>query len=151
MIPGTLIRTDADLCRLWQDMMGSGGFARRSIWMIFLDNECRVQPLVVPIDDIPAEPEPELLRGLGTTLDGVIDGENASSVALLLSRPGPSRASEQDGAGLELSIRSSARDSRAGPYTSRPATAFRFLRRTTCWSGRCRAVDSKPSENITNR
>jgi hypothetical protein len=96
MIPGTLIRTDADLCRLWQDMMGSGGFARRSLWMIFLDNESRVQPLVVPIDDIPAEPEPELLRGLGTTLDGVIDGENASSVALLLSRPGPSRALDQD-------------------------------------------------------
>jgi hypothetical protein len=95
-IPGTHIRTDSDLCKLWQDMMGSGGFARRSLWMIFLDDENLVQPLVVPIDDIPAEPELDLLGGLGNVLESLVDGEMSSSVALLLSRPGFGRTSEQD-------------------------------------------------------
>jgi hypothetical protein len=84
----TFVRTEAELTQLWEHMMGPGGFARRSIWHVFFDADGQMCPVIVPIDDIPQEPD---ALGLGSLADIVGDVTRASaiaSVAVLLSRPG---------------------------------------------------------------
>lgn len=84
-----IVRTDTDLLALWQRLMGSGGFGRRSIWMVFLDGDGRPQPVVAPIDDIPEQPDQRLLDALAKVIEGLIADGGVASVVLLLSRPGP--------------------------------------------------------------
>lgn len=82
------IHGDAELTQLWQQMMGPGGFARHSIWHIFFDPGGQMCPAVVPIDDIPLEPDGLLLDNLPYVIDEVTRGSDVASVAVLLSRPG---------------------------------------------------------------
>jgi hypothetical protein len=77
-------------------MMGPGGFGRRSLWLVFLDSLSRVTPLVVPIEDIPAEPEAEMLEGIVDVVRNLAATNDLAAVALLLSRPGPGAMSGSD-------------------------------------------------------
>jgi hypothetical protein len=85
----TFVHTDADLLDLWRAMMGPGGFGTRSLWHVFLDDDGRMSPVVLPIDDLPAEPDPALLATLGTVLRDLVADQGLATVAVLLSRPGP--------------------------------------------------------------
>jgi hypothetical protein len=84
----TVITSDADLHDLWRRLMGPGGFARRSLWLTFLEPDGRTQPLVVPIDDLPSEPDDGFLHAVGRIVDGLLADGTADSVPMLLSRPG---------------------------------------------------------------
>jgi hypothetical protein len=90
------IHNNADLAALWAQLMGSGRFGKRSIWLVFLDRADRTLPAVIPIDDIPAEPNERMSRNLASLAYGVIADGEAASVVLLLSRPGPSSMTAQD-------------------------------------------------------
>lgn len=92
----TFVRTSAELTELWRAMMGPGGFAVRSIWHIFFEVDGQMNPLVVPIDDIPAEPDALLLSNLAETMRGVSRNIRAASLAVLLSRPGPAHRTPAD-------------------------------------------------------
>jgi hypothetical protein len=94
--PLTVIRTHADLFALWQALMGPGGFRIASVWLVFLDEDNRVQPVIMPIDDLPPEPDQPFLRNLARVVADLVDQGCASSVALLLSRPGGSAMTESD-------------------------------------------------------
>jgi hypothetical protein len=94
--PFTVVRTAAEMFEMWQGLMGGGGFSVPSLWLVFFDDESRMQPVIVPIDDIPAEPDRPLVRNLVSVVAGLIDGGSAASVAVLLSRPGPSAMTESD-------------------------------------------------------
>jgi hypothetical protein len=74
---------------MWQGLMGAGGFSVASIWLVFFDEESRLQHLIVPIDDIPAEPDEPFLRGLARIVTDLVDDHTVTSVAMLISRPGP--------------------------------------------------------------
>jgi hypothetical protein len=87
--PDVTVRDEADLFALWQQFMGPGGFGRRSLWLIFLDRGGHVHPLIVPIDDIADEPDPVFTRNIALVVDGLINGGEVASVAMLISRPGP--------------------------------------------------------------
>lgn len=91
----TFVRSPTELTELWQDMMGPGGFGRRSLWMIFLADSGELAPAVVPIDDIPVEPDELLLRNLGNVVSELLS-DGLASAAFLLSRPGPSRMLDED-------------------------------------------------------
>lgn len=82
-----------DLTALWAALMGDGGFARRTLWLVLLDPGGHPAPVVVPIDDVPAEPGPRDVAGLGTVLAGVAD---LGTPVLLLSRPGPAEVQDAD-------------------------------------------------------
>jgi hypothetical protein len=86
--PGSLIRTAAELTAAWQALMGAGGFGRRSIWVIFFDPDHRLLAPIMPIDDIPAEPDSAFLGNLATIVGYLIDQGTVASAAFLLSRPG---------------------------------------------------------------
>lgn len=80
------VRTTADLVRLWSTVVGDGGFGRRTLWLVFLDEAGRPAPVVVPVDDIPLVPSRADADSLGHFLDHF---GGAGTQALLLSRPGP--------------------------------------------------------------
>jgi hypothetical protein len=94
--PLTVVRTPADLLALWQCLMGRGEFTRASVWLVFLDDAYRVQPTIVPIDGIPAEPDEGFTSAVARIIEGLVDGGTVSSVAMLLSRPGPARMTAAD-------------------------------------------------------
>lgn len=85
-----------ELCALWQNLMGRGRFGTRTLWLLFLDEANRPIKLIVPIEDIPVEPDGEALDGIGHMLDGVLDDGCPGTVPMLLSRPGPGAMTGSD-------------------------------------------------------
>jgi hypothetical protein len=86
------ITTVEDLTTLWRAMMGAGGFGRRRLWVVFLDEDGTPGPVVMPIDDIPAFPGVREVQGLQRVLEQVA----APGVVLLVSRPGPPAEQDSD-------------------------------------------------------
>lgn len=76
--------------------MGDGGFGRRSLWLIFLDEEGRQSDLIVPIDDIPILPDSRDVHAIGDLIARVREEVGVAQVPMLLSRPGPSEITEGD-------------------------------------------------------
>lgn len=76
--------------------MGPGGFGISSLWLIFLDQDGRLQPVISPIDDIPSVPDRGLLRGVAGVVEDLIATGTVASVAMLLSRAGPSDMTPAD-------------------------------------------------------
>lgn len=95
-LPGTRINGAIDLFDLWTTMMGSGGFSGRSLWMVFFDSASCVTPVIVPIDDIPLEPDDQLLSSVRTVVCGLVESGDVETVAFLLTRPGPGRMDGSD-------------------------------------------------------
>jgi len=89
------IRNDLDLQKLWEKMMGKGGFGLRTLWVIFLDEEGYNLPLVMPIDDLPLLPD-DTVDNLMMTLKQTMTESAAASAAFLVSRPGPRRKRPDD-------------------------------------------------------
>lgn len=80
------VRTDADLYALWKELMGPGGFAQHTLWLLFLRSDGYPAKVIVPIEDIPAEPDPAVIRSLQQILSEL--DADVGSVPMLLSRPG---------------------------------------------------------------
>lgn len=87
-----VVRTAADLERAWQLIMGPHGPGLRSLWMALLDEEGRLRPVIVPIDDIPLAPD-ATISGLADVLSGI---GHLGDPVLLLSRPGPAEMTDTD-------------------------------------------------------
>lgn len=90
------IRTEHDLFERWEDLMGGGGFGRRSLWLIFLDDDGRQSDLIVPIDDIPMLPDPRDVAAITDLIARIRDEVGVAEVPMLISRPGPSEMTEGD-------------------------------------------------------
>ncbi|WP_146202609.1 hypothetical protein [Branchiibius hedensis] len=84
----TFVRSDADLLRTWRNLMGPFGFSKRSLWLIFIDEDSSVLPTILPIDGIPVEPDERMVRNLAMIVRESIRQTSPTCVALLLSRPG---------------------------------------------------------------
>ncbi|HEY2984641.1 MAG TPA: hypothetical protein VGJ38_10840 [Jatrophihabitantaceae bacterium] len=82
------LRSDADLPHHWRALVGSGGFARRSLWATWFDENGASLPIVVPIDDVPELPDDQLIDNVMRVLAEIIDESEATSAAVLLSWPG---------------------------------------------------------------
>ncbi len=90
----TFVHDDTELFDLWCALMGPGGFARRSLWMIFVHADGNLAPVVSPIDDVPLVPDARLLRNLATVVAEVV--ADFGTAAFLLSRPGTLPMTESD-------------------------------------------------------
>lgn len=69
--------------------MGPGGFGIRTLWLLFLDEQNRLQGALMPIEDVPAEPDVPSVRNLARVVADLLEDGEAASIAVLLSRPGP--------------------------------------------------------------
>lgn len=76
--------------------MGGGDFGRRSLWLIFLDEEGRQSDLIVPIDDIPMLPDARDVQAIVDLVTRVREEVGVADVPMLISRPGPSGMTEGD-------------------------------------------------------
>lgn len=76
--------------------MGGGGFGRRSLWLIFLDEDGRQSDLIVPIDDIPMLPDARDVGAIADLITRVRDEIGITEVPMLLSRPGPVEMTDGD-------------------------------------------------------
>ncbi|WP_134765760.1 hypothetical protein [Nocardioides sp. 1609] len=84
-----VIRSQADLERVWRDLMEPLGFSGHSTWMMLVDADDRPLPRLTQVEDCDRVPEPEMLTGFaelaGHLLEEVAPGGRC---ALLRSRPG---------------------------------------------------------------
>ena len=92
----TVVRDASDLLFLWERLMGPEGFSTSTLWHVFLDRDGAVLRVILPIDDLPHEPDADGLRTLREQILPVILEEGATSVAMLLSRPGPEPMTASD-------------------------------------------------------
>lgn len=76
--------------------MGPGGFDRRSLWLIFLDEDGHQSDLIVPIDDIPMLPDARDIVSITDLIARIRDEVGIAQVPMLISRPGPSAMTEGD-------------------------------------------------------
>jgi hypothetical protein len=86
----TPLRTDADVVRRVEQLIEPAARLRQSLWLFFLDENQQQLPVIAPIDDIPDEPDLELVGNLCFIISEVLgDSEPEGSVVLVLTRPGP--------------------------------------------------------------
>jgi hypothetical protein len=84
------LHTDADVLRRVDQLIQPDARLRETLWLFFLDRNQQQLPVVVPIDDVPDDPEPELVGNLCCIVSEVLgDSEPEGSVVFVLTRPGP--------------------------------------------------------------
>jgi hypothetical protein len=91
------LHTEADVLRRIEQLIEPDARCRQSLWLFFLDRNQHQLPVVVPIDDVPDDPEPELVGNLCYIVAEVLgDSEPEGSVVFVLTRPGPAVPDEGD-------------------------------------------------------
>jgi len=107
--------TDSELLPHLQLML-EGAF-RRQLWVMFLDQELKPVPLLMPTD-LPVEADPEDIAGVGDMLNCMGLDVPGSTLVLTFERPGPAELTQRDRRWLRL-IREAAFESGfpfRGPY-----------------------------------
>lgn len=84
------VHTDSEVRERVEQLIEPKVRLRHSLWLFFLDANDVQLPVIVPIDDVPDDPDPELVRNLCWIIAEVL-GENEpdGSVVITLTRPGP--------------------------------------------------------------
>jgi hypothetical protein len=90
------LRTQADLHRQWQAMMGPLGFSGRRLWLLFLEPDDHPTELLLQIDEVPEEPRAGEADSLVRLCAEVVREHALGRVAVLLSRPGEGRVRSGD-------------------------------------------------------
>jgi hypothetical protein len=97
------IRSTEELTAHWADVLHPLVFTARSLWLTWIDHDGMALPVVLPIDDIPLVPDPEMLEGLRRVHVGV--GQShlplGGHLAMALCRPGGPEVTEDDAAWAE--------------------------------------------------
>jgi hypothetical protein len=83
------LRTDAEILHRIGQLIPPSAREWRSLVLFFLDGQSRTLPVVVPVDDVPEDPEPAVLENLCWILAQVLgEQEPDASVVIMLTRPG---------------------------------------------------------------
>jgi hypothetical protein len=89
------LRTDTEILGRIGQLIPPEARQWRSLVLFFLDGDARALPVVVPIDDVPEDPEPTVVENLCWILSQVLDQQVLNeqvpdaSVVIMLTRPGP--------------------------------------------------------------
>lgn len=65
-----------------------GAAIQRRFWLLFLDDEARQRPTLVPVDGIPPDPAPDDGHRLAPMFDWLAEAEGAHAVVIVHERPG---------------------------------------------------------------
>lgn len=96
IIPDQPLADDAALLAFAKFLHDGVTPRRRTLWFVMLDRHRRPLPVIVPIDHVPDEPDVLMVSNLGQAWHEILRDEPGSSVVLMLERPGPAAASEDD-------------------------------------------------------
>lgn len=93
------VRSSLALTRRWVSILQPPVFVRRSLWLAWLGPDGRQSPIILPVDDVPVEPDRRLLTGLLDVHRQVADhlGGGDVHLALVLCRPGEPGQDEHNG------------------------------------------------------
>ncbi|MGK5111989.1 MULTISPECIES: hypothetical protein [unclassified Geodermatophilus] len=91
------VRSAAELTRRWVEVLDPPVFAARSLWLLWLGEDSRMLPVVVPVDDVPPVPDLPTLHGL-RDLHGTVTEHCAgpAHLAMALCRPGHGAVTARD-------------------------------------------------------
>ena len=97
------IRSAQELTAHWIALLDPPIFGARSLWLMWLQDDGRPLPVIMPVDDIPRVPDHAMLGGLLSVHDGVSDDhlDGGGHLALALCRPGRPEITEDDDCWLE--------------------------------------------------
>jgi hypothetical protein len=91
------IRTDAEVLRRVEQIIDPDSRWQRSLWLFFLDRDDMQLPVIAPVDDLPDDPEPEVVERLCWVIAEVLSGEEpGGSVVMSLTRSGPAAVEDTD-------------------------------------------------------
>lgn len=91
------IRTDAEILHRIGQLIQPAAREWRSLVLFFLDGDARTLPVVVPVDDVPEDPEPAVIENLCWILSQVLgEQEPGASVVIMLTRPGVAEPDDTD-------------------------------------------------------
>jgi hypothetical protein len=89
--------TDTDVLRRVDCLLDHASRSRRSLWLLFLSGEGVQLPAVIPIDDVPDRPEPQLVSNLCGVISDVLDDvAPGGSAVVALTRPGEETVTADD-------------------------------------------------------
>lgn len=89
------IPTDADLLAAIHELVGPA--IRRQTWLLTLDDEQRLGPVISRIDDVPVDPDPVAVDQLARMLQALChEIDEVASVVLVWERPGDAEVRMQE-------------------------------------------------------
>jgi hypothetical protein len=99
--PSTPVLSDAELTERWRALLQLGGPpSRRSLFLAWLRADGTMVPLLIPVDDVPLEPDRVALANLVELHTTVAESDGAEPrelhLAMLLERDGPVGLSPDD-------------------------------------------------------
>ena len=91
------VRTPAELTRRWADLLEPPVFGCRSLWLAWIGANGVMPPILVPVDEVPTDPDPRLLANLLEVHHEVAELVGGGAhLALALTRPGSARPTADD-------------------------------------------------------
>ena len=91
------VRTDTDVLSRVELLIDPVDRLRQSLWLFFVDRDDTQARVVVPIDGVPADPDPDEVGKLCWIIAEVLrNTEPDGSVIITITRPGPAVIGERD-------------------------------------------------------
>ena len=91
------LRTDEEILDRIGQLIQPESREWRSLVLFFLDGAARTLPVVVPVDDVPEDPEPAIIENLCWILSQVLGKQEPdASVVIMMTRPGEAKAAATD-------------------------------------------------------
>jgi hypothetical protein len=90
------LSTDEDVIRRIDSLVDQESRQLRSLWLVFLSGDGVQLPVVVPIDDVPEWPVPDLVGNVCSVIAHVVHETTAGSALITLTRPGDDTVSDSD-------------------------------------------------------
>lgn len=97
------IRSAQELTAHWTALLDPPIFGARSLWLMWLQDDGRPLPVIIPVDDIPRVPDHAMLGGLLSVHEGISEEhlDGGGHLAMALCRPGRPEITEDDDCWLE--------------------------------------------------
>jgi hypothetical protein len=91
------VRTAEELTQRWEKLLDPPVFSARSLWLTWLDDGL-MQPVVLPVDDVPAVPDRLLLANIAQVSESIVESHcvGTAHLAMALCRPGRVRVTKDD-------------------------------------------------------
>jgi hypothetical protein len=95
--PAAPLETDRDVLHRVSCLLDQDSRDRRSLWLLFLSGEGVQLPILVPVDDVPDRPDPQLVGNLCSVIADVLDDAvPGGSAVVTLTRPGGEAVGDSD-------------------------------------------------------
>ena len=97
------IRSAEQLTDRWTAVLDPPIFGARSLWLMWLHDDGRPLPVIIPVDDLPRLPDHGQLFGLLSVHEGISESHlgGGGHLALALCRPGRPDITEDDDAWVD--------------------------------------------------